>query len=123
MAARKNPGGGKGQDKIWSDAVGRAVAELRVASEGKKGKKIKALFLLARKLVDRALDGDIAALKEIGDRMDGKPAQAVQHTGKDGGPISTKDETEQPMSERELGRRIMFALERAARAPKPRKGT
>ncbi len=60
MTVRKNPGG-KGQGKIWSDAVRRAVLRAR------RGKKI--LDLLARGLVDRAFGGDIAALKEINDRL------------------------------------------------------
>ncbi len=75
MAARKSPGGGKGQDKIWSDTVRRAV------HRAQKGKKTKMLDLLARKLVDRGLDGDIAALKEIGDRLDGKPTQSLDLSG------------------------------------------
>jgi len=69
------------------------------------------------------LHNKLGALTTILQHLGGFPATKHEHTGKDGGPISTKDETEQPMSERELGRRIMFALERAARAPKPRKGT
>ena len=30
-----------------------------------------------RKLVTRALEGDVAAMKEISDRLDGKPSQGV----------------------------------------------
>jgi hypothetical protein len=37
------------------------------------------LRLLADKLVERALDGDMAAIREIGDRLDGRPAQALHH--------------------------------------------
>ena len=33
---------------------------------------------MAQKLVERGLEGDIAAIKEVGDRLDGKPAQAVE---------------------------------------------
>ena len=46
-----------------------------------KAGKIKALALLARGLVDKALEGDVAALKEIGDRLDGKPVQGVDLGG------------------------------------------
>ena len=42
-----------------------------------KAKKVRALRLLARKLVSRGIEGDVSALKEIGDRLDGKPTQAV----------------------------------------------
>ncbi len=79
MAARKSPGGGKGQDKIWSEAVRLAVNEVRKGPTGGRAQKI--LRQLARKLVDRALDGDIPALKEIGDRLDGKPTQSLGLSG------------------------------------------
>jgi hypothetical protein len=39
-------------------------------------------------LLDLVATGDLAAQKEFGDRMDGKPAQAVTVAGDDeGGPI------------------------------------
>ncbi len=52
------------------------------------GKKTKKLAMLADKLVERALEGDITAMKEIGDRLDGKPAQAVELGGRDGEDLS-----------------------------------
>jgi hypothetical protein len=54
-----------------------AVHELRASDGDGKAQKTKALRLLARKLVDRAMEGDVTAMKEIGDRLDGRPAQAV----------------------------------------------
>ncbi len=38
--------------------------------------------------VEKELGGDVTALKEIGDRLDGKPAQAVELGGKDGEDLS-----------------------------------
>ena len=75
MAARKSPGGGKGQDKLWADAIRIAVNE---AYEGGDRKKLR---VLADRLVDKALEGEIAAMKEIGDRLDGKAAQSVEMSG------------------------------------------
>ncbi len=43
---------------------------------------------MAGRLVEKALAGDVTALKEIGDRLDGKPAQAVELGGKDGEDLS-----------------------------------
>lgn len=60
---------GPKSDKIWADAVRRAVNRRLENAEGKP-KKIEHL---ADKLVDLALDGDMTAVKEIGDRLDGKP--------------------------------------------------
>jgi hypothetical protein len=37
------------------------------------------LRAIARKLLERALEGDLQAIREIADRLDGKPAQAIEH--------------------------------------------
>ncbi|MDO8534712.1 MAG: hypothetical protein Q7S17_08240 [Xanthobacteraceae bacterium] len=79
MAARKTPAKGSKSDKRWRDAL--ALACLRPADGGKKGERW--LDRIAMTVVKAAADGDIQAAKEIGDRLDGKPAQAV--VGADGG--------------------------------------
>ncbi len=66
--------------KVWSMAISRALeARSRV-------KQREALDDLAEKLLAKCEEGDMAALKELGDRLDGKPAQAI--TGADDGPVS-----------------------------------
>jgi hypothetical protein len=62
------PAGGKTAQPM-RDALG---AEL--ARQGKDGEGTKAdvLQLIARRLTAKALEGDLAAIKEIFDRMDGK---------------------------------------------------
>lgn len=72
MAARNTPSTGSKSDKVWRDAIHRAVKR-RVAGEGNP----QALDRLADALVTAGLSGEVAALKEIGDRLDGKPAQAI----------------------------------------------
>jgi Autographiviridae endonuclease VII len=47
-------------------------AELARASEDGQGAKAGVLQLIARKLATKALDGDLGAIKEIFDRIDGK---------------------------------------------------
>lgn len=79
--ARPHRPKGAWSDKAWRDAI--RVAVMRAHEDPKKGKKLAAL---ADALVDAGLDGDVAALKEIGDRLDGKVPQAV--TGGDGGPVA-----------------------------------
>ena len=49
-------------------------------------KRKKALHHIAEALIDKAIDGDMPAIKEIADRLDGKPAQAI--TGPQGEPIT-----------------------------------
>lgn len=57
--------------KMWSAAIHRAL-EKRGA-----GDKLKALDELAEKLLVNCDQGDLAALKEFGDRIEGKPAQVI----------------------------------------------
>ena len=82
MAARINPSGGVKPDKIWSDAIRRAVHR-----EAEKGKPTKRIEVLAEQLVKEAMQGDIQALKEIGDRLDGKPVQQNTVTGDPTAPV------------------------------------
>jgi ribosomal protein L17 len=77
MAARKTLSRGSKPDKKWRDAISLAVNE--AVEHPTDGSKVKKLRLLADKLVERALDGDMAAIREIGDRLDGRPAQALLH--------------------------------------------
>lgn len=68
--------------KVWHAAIMRAL------DKRGGGDRIKALDELAGKLLDAVATGDLAALKEFGDRMDGKPAQAMIHQGdEEGGPV------------------------------------
>ncbi len=43
--------------------------------------------IMARKLISKGIEGDTTALKEFGDRVDGKSIQGVELTGKDGEPV------------------------------------
>ena len=47
-------------------------AELARASEDGEGCQTEVLQLIARKLAAKALEGDLAAIREIFDRIDGK---------------------------------------------------
>jgi hypothetical protein len=50
------------------------------------GDRIKALDELAAKLLDLVAAGDLGALKEFGDRLDGKPAQIIVGGSEEDGP-------------------------------------
>jgi hypothetical protein len=73
MAPRITSTRGK-PDKLMRDAL---VIELRAEAEDAQGVPTKKLRLLARKLIDLGLDGDLAAIKEINDRVDGKATQPI----------------------------------------------
>lgn len=68
------------KNRPWAEAINRAL----LAEDGKK------LRALADKLIDKALEGDVPALKEIGDRADGKPAQQLNLAGHDGAALVVK---------------------------------
>lgn len=73
-----------GKNRIWSTAISQAI-EKRSKSEGKE-----MLNKLADALIDKALDGDMTALKELGDRLEGKAMQGIELTGANGGAVLIK---------------------------------
>lgn len=91
-------GTNKGKDKPWTDALRLAVHE--AMEDG--GTKLRAM---ARKLVEKAINGDTVAAKEIGDRLEGKAVQGVEMSGPDGGPIETAE-----YNQREVSRRVTYML-------------
>lgn len=60
-------------DQWWKDAIRRVAAKEHDGDPEKR----KKLTIVAHKLFDLAMDGDVSAMKEIGDRLDGRPRQAV----------------------------------------------
>lgn len=67
--------------KIWSLAIARAV-EKRSRVE-----RIEALDALAEKLLEQCDKGDVHALKELGDRLEGKVQQSVTVSGDGSNPV------------------------------------
>lgn len=68
MAAAKGNKYSSKNNRLWADTLRRVCVQA-------DGKKIRAL---AEALVAKALDGDVSAIKEIGDRIDGKVPQMLQ---------------------------------------------
>ncbi len=77
-----NPQGGR-KDKVFADAVRTAINEY-AEEKDPSGKKQKNIRVLARKLVKMATKGDMAAMREIADRLDGKSVAVTEHAGPDG---------------------------------------
>ena len=65
-ASRGRPLGAENKDKPYREALRMEIA----AADDFKG-----LRAIARAHLDKARSGDIAAIKELADRLDGKPAQ------------------------------------------------
>lgn len=76
MAARDNPSKGVKPDKLIRDAL--MVAAMRVHEDDPQGRR--KLAIAAAKVVEKAVEGDLAAFKEIADRIDGKAPQSLDVT-------------------------------------------
>jgi hypothetical protein len=61
-------------DKIWANALRLAVMR---ETEDENGVKSNYLTRIAQNMVKKATEGDVMAMKEIGDRLDGKPHQSA----------------------------------------------
>lgn len=69
----------------------RIVRTAILQALGKDGVKPEdALQPIAEKIVEQAKNGDIASFREIADRLDGKPAQQLVHSGDEDAPLVTK---------------------------------
>jgi len=66
---------GQQRDKPFRDALRMEIAAA--------GEDHKALRKVAKALLDKASEGDVSAIRELGDRLDGKPAQSIEN-GEDG---------------------------------------
>lgn len=74
------PAGNKNAKKstrFWSEAI---IKELKTSKKARK---------LARKLIEMAEEGDMAAIREVGDRVEGKVKQIIGGEG-EGGSITVK---------------------------------
>lgn len=75
-----NANSGRKQEKPFRDAL-----RLELAAAGEDS---KALRRIAQVLIDKAADGDMQAIKELADRVDGKVPQGLTGDDEDGtGPL------------------------------------
>jgi hypothetical protein len=62
------------------------IASLHEVDEGTSKARVRRMV---DKLIDLAIEGDVTAIKEVIDRVEGKAVQAVQMSGPGGGPVVT----------------------------------
>lgn len=74
MAAPEGNENSSYNNRLWANTIRRAVTQ----SDPDRLRRI------AEAMLDAAEEGNMAAIKELGDRLDGKVAQTIQ--GPDGGP-------------------------------------
>ena len=77
MAAPIGNQNARKENRLWGETIRRAVAQNDAVK----------LRGLADKLIELAAAGDVSALREIGDRLDGKPAQQLQLQGDESQPL------------------------------------
>ena len=78
-APQGNKNGQRGTD--WRDAIRYELARIGREVDGDDPAYKKGLRKCAQEFIKAAQEGEGWALKELGDRMDGKPAQAIEATG------------------------------------------
>lgn len=91
-----NPGG-RSSERLWHNAI--MVALHRRLDDGRR-----ALDVVAERLVELGMAGDVPALKEIGNRLDGKPVQ----------PVDAEVRTVRDLTDEELDAQIAQYLDRLA---------
>lgn len=84
----RKPGGQPGNQnatkgRVWRDAINRA---LKLREKSRFDGKV-ALDILAEQLLTQCDLGDISALKELGDRLEGKAAQSLELSGDKENPL------------------------------------
>jgi hypothetical protein len=65
-------------NRLWADTLKRALLQA-------DGNKIRAI---AEALIEKAASGDVSAIREIGDRVDGKPTQSIDQTTEHSGEVT-----------------------------------
>jgi ribosomal protein L17 len=80
MATRNTPSRGSKPDKLMRDALRVALHREAIDADGKPTKRLN---IIADRLVEAAMDGDMSAIREIFDRIDGKvvPADTTEPQG------------------------------------------
>lgn len=76
------------QEPTVENIMGRPIGSLNrqkpfaeaLRLEINAGNDQRHLRAIARKLIEKALDGDLSSIREIADRLDGKPVQAVERS-------------------------------------------
>jgi len=81
MTTNYHPRNPRGQqrDKPYREALRMELAEM--------GVDLKKLREVARAHIEKAAAGDMQAIKELADRLDGKPTQMLEHVEPGGQPV------------------------------------
>ena len=70
--------------RLWARAIDKAL------EQKSKTDAFAEMIEIAKELLKKCKEGDLGAIKEFGDRIDGKPAQSVTLLGDEDKPLVTK---------------------------------
>ena len=65
-------------NRIWGNIIKKYAVQ----------EDYKRLHAMAEKLYEKAAEGDLAAIKEVGDRLDGRPTQQIDQTTEHSGEVT-----------------------------------
>src|SRR5215471_3532300 len=80
MSHLSRPPRGQQRDKPYREAL-----RMELAAAGEDLKKLREI---ARAHIEKAAAGDMVAIKELRDTLDGKPVQRLEQDGPDGSPLT-----------------------------------
>ena len=83
MAGAPKGNNNSGKGRLWARAIDKAMAKRS------KTDAFTEMIELAGQLLVKCGEGDLTALKELGDRLDGKPAQSIGIHGEEDKPPVT----------------------------------
>lgn len=69
-----NANSGRKQEKPFRDALMLAIKDAESSKDS-----VRSLRRIAERLLDEAADGNVQALKEVADRLDGKVPQGIEN--------------------------------------------
>lgn len=101
-----NANSGQRKDKLIRDALMLAASRVHDADPQSR----KKMAVAAEKVVEMAVGGDLAAFKEMADRIDGKPHQSMDMT-------STHERSIEQLTDAELAAFIVRRREGSDRTP------
>jgi hypothetical protein len=82
-----NPAGRPKKGQALTDILRKELNKRTIYDEDQKT-YIARKTAIIRKMIDLAIEGDLAAQKYIFDRVDGKPMESMELTGQNGGPLA-----------------------------------
>ena len=69
------------KERVWTAAINKALEKRSALG------RMEALADLAEKLLDQCSEGNLVALRELGDRLEGKPGQSMTLGGDPENPL------------------------------------